>query len=255
MALLRSPDPAWVWAWGVAPEVVRRVTELGLTVQLPAKPPEFHAGGTAAGRFIAAGRERALVDLADGGAASGRGSRAARGATAWAAVAAFVLLASVAAGTLWRAARYERLAARYEAEQQDVFRRALPGQPVPADVRSRLASEARQAGRGGAFGSGASGGDGLLTLRDLMTFLPTDVRFRVHEVRLDGDTFTLEGEVNTHGDAEAVAAALRRRAGFEVEPPRTEQRPGRGVGFTINGGVASTRNTAAAEPADGRASR
>ena len=54
--------------------------------------------------------------------------------------------------TLWRAARYERLAARYEAEQQDVFRRALPGQPVPADVRSRLASEARQAGRGGAGG-------------------------------------------------------------------------------------------------------
>jgi hypothetical protein len=56
----------------------------------------------------------------------------------------------------------------------------------------------------------------------------------VSEIRLEDRAFTLEGEVPSHGDAEAVAVALRRRSGFAINPPRTEQR-GPAVGFTING--------------------
>jgi hypothetical protein len=87
-----------------------------------------------------------------------------------------------------------------------------------------------------------------------MTHLPAGVRFRVTEIRLDDNTFTLEGETRSHSDAEAIAAALRRRSGFSVASPRTEQRPGRGVGFTLTGGVAAPA-PAASRNLEQRASR
>jgi hypothetical protein len=130
---------------------------------------------------------------------------------------------------------------------------------VPADVRSRLDSEVRAL-------RGLAGGDpsarppdapGLVALRDLLAGLPADVRFRVLEARLDGAKFTLEGQANTHGDADAIATALRQGGPdgngrrFVVDPPRTEQLPAAGdgggpqaVSFTITGSFAPTAGTA-----------
>jgi hypothetical protein len=150
------------------------------------------------------------------------------------AVAASVFFGCLAAALFARAARYERLAGRYESEQQELFRRLFPGSPVPIDVRSRLASEARARGDGANGGGAARDENGLLVLRDVLSHLPGETRFRISEIRLEDRAFTLEGEVPSHGDAEAVAVALRRRSGFDIDPPRTEQR-GPAVGFTING--------------------
>jgi hypothetical protein len=153
-----------------------------------------------------------------------------------------------------RASRYERLSVRYQAQQQALFHRLFPDAPVPPNVRSRLASEARaMAGDGGSVPAQANG---LLVLRDVLTHLPTDRRFRVSELRLDGRAFTLEGEVPTHGDAEAVVVALRRREGFEMQPPRTELR-GAAVGFTISGtaGNASPRGNGEVAAVEREASR
>jgi hypothetical protein len=179
------------------------------------------------------------VDLASGGrsqaqdGAFGAIGRAGRIVVAVVVVSAVCLVAAL----FVRASRYDRLAGRYESEQQEMFRRLFPDSSVPVDVRSRLASEARAVT--GAGGSSQPDANGLLVLRDVLTFLPTDTRFRVSEVRLDGRAFTLEGDVPTHGDAEALAVALRRRDGFEVQPPRTEQR-GAAVGFTISGSAGKT---------------
>jgi hypothetical protein len=94
----------------------------------------------------------------------------------------------------------------------------------------------------------------LIVLRDVLSYLPTDTRFRVSEVRLDDRSFTLEGDVPSHGDAEALAMALRRRVGFEVEPPRTEQR-GRAIAFTINGSAGGRSHDAERDDPQRRASR
>jgi type II secretory pathway component PulL len=185
-----------------------------------------------------AARRRPWIDLlrADGAGGASSGGVAGRGPGRWAAAAAVVFLGCVVAAMLWRSGRYDALAARSEAEQQAVFRETFPGQAVPPDVRSRLLSEARQVSDAPAGAAAAQAGD-LVVLRDVLSYLPGETRFRVSDLRVEDGEFVLEGEARSHGDAEAVAASLRRRAGFTLAPPRTEQRAGRAVGFTLTGGV------------------
>jgi hypothetical protein len=222
-----------VVACGLPPELVERLGSAGLSVEMAASG-DSRRSATEMTKAVLANRRLPWIDLANGGAAASQGGAlAATGAAGRIAVAALVVLAACLVAALFvRASRYERLASRYESEQREVFQRLFPDAQPPVDVRSRLASEARAV-----TGDGVSprlDANGLLVLRDVLTHLPTETRFRVTELRLDGPAFTLEGDVPTHGDAEAVAVALRRREGFEVQPPRTEQR-GAAVGFTING--------------------
>ena len=100
------------------------------------------------------------------------------------------------------------------------------------------------------------GHTGLVTLRDLLMHLPAgdELRYRVLELRLDQNRFTLEGQAAAHGDADSIVTALRQGGTFSVEPPRTEQLGDaagsgeageksetgtKGVAFTITGAVAS----------------
>jgi hypothetical protein len=120
---------------------------------------------------------------------------------------------------------------------------------VPADVPSRLASEARalRGVSGSDTSAPPSDSPGLLALRDLITHLPPGVRFRVLDVRLDPGRFTIEGQALSHGDADSIAGALRNNPAFDVEPPRTEQlaepsgENATAVSFTITGSVAKQR--------------
>ena len=179
-----------------------------------------------------------------------------------AAVAAVVLcMLCLAAAMFWRSTQYDDLAARHADEQQAVFRRAFPGFAVPADVRSRLASDEKSL-RGPAGDSAAprSHDPGLVTFRDLMSHLPSpdELRYRVLEVRLDPAGFTLDGQAVSHADADVIVAALRKGGRFTVDPPRTEQlgrltsvsdggdKPdaaSKGVSFTITGTARPTAMT------------
>jgi hypothetical protein len=94
----------------------------------------------------------------------------------------------------------------------------------------------------------------LVVLRDLLAGLPAGLRYRLLEARLDGGRFTLEGQVNAHGDADTIAGALRAQRGLTVEPPRTEQLPEsatgeKAVAFTISGTINADGAAAAAAPA------
>lgn len=245
-----------VIACGLPAESVERLGAGGIAVEVAAS---WDARQTAvdATKAVLARRRLPWIDLANGGVpASQGGAFAATGRAGRIAVAAAVVFAACLVAALFvRAARYERLAGRYEAQQQEVFHRLFPGAPAPVDVRSRLASEARTMTGDGA--SARPDANGLLVLRDVLTFLPADTRFRVSDLRVEGRGFTLEGDVPTHGDAEAVAGALRRRDGFEVQPPRTEQR-GAAVGFTISGNAGkatSKRNAGEVAALERRASR
>jgi hypothetical protein len=164
-----------------------------------------------------------------------------------AAAAVVLCLISVCAAMLWRANRYDAMANHLADEQQAAFRQAFPTSAVPPDVRSRLeAEERRLRGLSGDDSAPPPSEAGLLTLRDLITHLPADreLRYRVLEVRLDQNRFTLEGQATAHGDADSIVASLKRGGTFVVEPPRTEQlvsaddkagSGNKGVAFTITG--------------------
>jgi hypothetical protein len=222
--------------FGIRADVQARLREIGLHHVTQHDAISFHDLATAAGAQILAGKREAWIDVND---SASRRDRGLRKATAWAAAAAIVLLASMAGALGMRAARYTALAEQYEMAQQRIFRQALPGQAMPGDVRSRLASEAQQAMRTTPDGrvNRKAAGQGLLTLRDVMDHLPTNVRFRIYEVQLGENDFTLLGEARSHGDAQGISDALRSRPGFVIDAPGTEQKAGGGVRFTIAGTI------------------
>ncbi|MDQ3441454.1 MAG: hypothetical protein M3478_14015, partial [Planctomycetota bacterium] len=125
-------------------------------------------------------------------------------------------------------------------EQRAVYQEVFPGQSIPLDPASRLASEERKLRLAGGDAPGASQHPPLLVLlRETLIRLPGDVRFRVAELRLDPETLSLQGQARSHADADAVATALRRDGDFTVDLPRTEQVAGGLVRFTIGGAPAA----------------
>jgi len=238
--------PRVIGACGIAPEVLKSVTgQSDLRWSVLSIDPR--AGATSLAGSVLAGTTAPWIDLRRDELAVGDGLRRVRTPLTAAGIALVCLLVALCGAMLWRSGRYDAAAAGYAEEQRAEFRRAFPGTPVPADVRSRLEAEERNV-RGLSGGDTAAPADrrsALVTLRELVTHLPEEeaVRYRILELRLDGgDRFTLEGQATAHGDADAIAASLKRGNAFTVEPPRTEALTGatgdaaaRGVAFTLSG--------------------
>lgn len=213
--------------------------------QLAAAAPA--AGAASLGASVLDGKVIPWIDLRRDALAVGDPFRQVRTPLTVAAAAVVLCLISLCAAMLWRANRYDTMANRLADEQQVAFRQAFPTALVPPDVRSRLeAEERRLRGLSGDDSAPPAGAAGLVILRDLITHLPAerDLRYRVLEVRLDQNRFTLEGQATAHGDADSIVASLKRGGGFVVEPPRTEQlistdekggSGNKGVAFTITG--------------------
>lgn len=155
---------------------------------------------------------------------------------AFASAAALLLLSSGA--MLWRAHCYEGLAERHRLQLAAVYREALPGQSIPAGIRSRLESErARLAGLRGNSKDLPERPSALVMLYQLLAAIPDGLRCRVLELRLERGKMQIEGELRSHGDADAIAAGLRGQR-FRVELPRTQQLSGSGVGMRMMAEVA-----------------
>jgi hypothetical protein len=234
IAPMRDPTHrARLVASGVRPEVLRVLAAApGIEVleEVAPRPPHVHAASAA--RAALAGRAEPWVELRRGAMAANGAFRRARAPLTAAAFAAVVFLVTAAGALLWRAGQYAAVAGRNEGLQRDLFRQAFPGRAAPPDVRSRLAREEQglRALRGPAAGPSSSSPaspppqeQGLVALRDLINALPRDRRYRVLEVRLDGRKFSIDGQAKSHGDADAIAAALRAKVPADVDPPRTEQ--------------------------------
>jgi hypothetical protein len=154
------------------------------------------------------------------------------------------------------------VATQAEAQQQQLFARAMPGKRLPIDPALVLAAELRRlkalAGDDEGVDSGSAGDEGspaelwsassqrsvllLLLLRQALALLPAPevLRYRVLELRLDARRLQIEGQARSHGDAEAIATALRNGGIFDPEPPRSEQLPSKpgdavppGVSFSL----------------------
>ena len=167
----------------------------------------------------------------------------------FAAAAIAFLLISVTVVTLWRGHQYETHAADLLRQQEDLFRGAFPGQDVPLMVLARFRSEHRRlSGMSGLSGDLPEQTSALSTLHQALTSLPGDMRYRVLELRLDPNRIYLDGQARSHGDADLIAASLRRNGAFTLEPPRTENLPDQG-GTSGGGGVVFTLTGTPGNPA------
>lgn len=151
--------------------------------------------------------------------------------------AAALCLATVSGGLLWQAQQHRQQAQAAQATQREQFHRLYPGQAAPMVVRTHLESELRRLrGLQGMDGQArfAQPRSALHLLHESLRRLPTDLRYRVLDLRLDENELYLAGHARSHGDANRLASALRRQQGFEVEPPRTEQLADGSVSFTLS---------------------
>lgn len=177
----------------------------------------------------------AWFDLRTGALAAADPLRHVRRPIRFAIAAAVVALVAVTGALLVQTHRVQTHRDDLLAQQQTIFRETLPGRRVPVTPKLVLESEAKRlAATAGEDAGLPSTGHAVASLYEVLRRLPTDLRYRVLEVRIDDHRLQVQGEARSHGDADLIAAALRRQRGFDVQPVRTERLRDRGVAFTIN---------------------
>ncbi|MEO0529369.1 MAG: hypothetical protein AAF266_02205 [Planctomycetota bacterium] len=144
----------------------------------------------------------------------------------------FLLLAAAA----WRGAvaiSAENRIAELADFEADLFRKAMPNARVPRGVRTRLESELRQIdGTRADMSAMPEHNNAVARLQSVLASLPTDMRFRVLEVRIESGRVFLLGEARSFGDADQIAARLR-RTGLTVAPPSSRQLAEKGIEFRL----------------------
>jgi len=185
---------------------------------------------------VLTGRTRAWFDLRRDQLAPGDRLRPIRRAMNVCVSLIVALLAGLAGALLWRTAKYENLTRDMQTQQARTYQALYPGQPVPPSVRLRLESEVRRvSGLRGVSAQAPRRHLALDTLRRIVTRLPSRVRLRILDLRVEPAGFVVEGQSRQHGDAEMVAAELGKDLRLAVEPPRTERSVQQGVAFTLSG--------------------
>jgi hypothetical protein len=172
---------------------------------------------------VAAGEVEPFVNLRRDELAGVRPVRAlSRQLAALKAAAALACLAVCAA--LW--IRGDKLAEAADEARRSLaalYEKTFPQNPIPDRIAQVMRREHMllQAARG-AVAELPAGFSGDAVLDRAVAALPADLRFRVPEIRVEGDSVYLTGEVRTNTDADRIAADLR-QAGFDVQPPRTQR--------------------------------
>lgn len=238
---LRRGGPLTIGVRGLQEEVRDDLAAVDSFQVIDLSPASAEASSVSAADFISGGGEggggEPWINLRRDELApsdSIRQIRPAINAALWAACLFFAVLSGA---FLVRAAMYENLAGKHRDEQAALYRQAFPGQAIPAGIRSRLESEERRyRGLSGDPQTESSRPEALSPLHALMSRLPLNqVRFRVNELRVTGDRIYLTGQARAHGDADMIAASLRKAGAFDVDAPRTDSLDARGVEFTITG--------------------
>ena len=203
----------------------------GAEVTVDRQHPLLAASRSAAA--ILAGREQPWIELRREPLGKYDPYRPIRASLRLCAIATACLLLSLSITAWIRADKYQRVVEQYQFKQESIFRHVFPGKRVPVGVSVRLESEERRlAGITGRLEGVPRLESAAGLLRDLLRPLPEDLRYRLLEIRLEGDNVNLDGEIRSHGDADILATALREN-GFQVDAPHTEQLAESGVAVTI----------------------
>lgn len=148
-------------------------------------------------------------------------------------LAALLLLAAVLVVNVIASHRYDDAVDRLVVAQEDVFRDVFPEARLPRGVRARLESElGKLAGARGGTENAVSDQSVLPLLLRLLRAMPEEMRFRLLDIKIEDQRLDLTGEVRDFGDADKIAASLRRE-GFQVKPPTTQRLPEQGVSFRL----------------------
>jgi len=154
---------------------------------------------------------------------------------------AALLAALAVCGALWmRGDQYaassidlrQRLTATFEA----TFLKEPPPERILPAIRQ---AHALLQGLRGPVKELPTGPSGDQVLQQLLAALPSDMRYRVPEIRIEGSGIYLGGEVRSNADADQIAVALR-SAGFEVDSPRTQRLAEQGFAVRLAGQKASS---------------
>ncbi|MBI1368398.1 MAG: hypothetical protein GC162_07055 [Planctomycetes bacterium] len=212
----------------------RRIDKCGGEVVSAAEMDIDHAAALAASA-ITAGRMEPWVNFCRDELAAANPMGQLRRPLRWAIAAVLAMWLSAAGAMLWRAGQYDALAATSEAQQVTIYKNLFGERAVPINVRSRLESERR-----GMAGMRMSDADAtpaptsiLPTLHQTLAAMPTNLRFSIQDIQLDETNLSIDGLVNAHSSADAIATALKQATGWQVQPPSTELLSNGGVGFTI----------------------
>lgn len=149
-------------------------------------------------------------------------------------VAAALLTVAAVCGALWlRGDAYQEATAVVQQDLVNLFEETFPEEPVPERglaAKFRNAHRELQATRGGA--SLPERADSDVLLQRVLDALPTELRYRVPEIRVTGTSVYLAGEVRSNADADVLAAALR-SGGGDVAPPRLQRLPDKGFALRL----------------------
>jgi hypothetical protein len=131
----------------------------------------------------------------------------------------------------------ERLHDAYDRRQTVLFSELFPHERVPVAIHARLQSElGRLKGVRGERSDLPESIPYLAVLEPLLKALPTDLRYRLLEVRIENGQLDLVGQVRAHADADRIAEALR-GTGLVVASPNTNRLEKEGVEFRISAHV------------------
>lgn len=238
--VLSRIEPLRVTAHNLNPQILEWLqTHDGVTV-VSSDDQTLHTAAAVAAKDILSGKTAGLINLRrDALAARGRLAQA-RTPLIWAAAAILIFLITLNAVMGLQTNRYQRIIATQVALQESVFSQLFPNRPLPINIKSRLASE--KAGLASLRGHSSplpAQTSALELLYRLLSSFPPDMKYRVLELRLDGDKLYLEGQARSHGEADTIAAAITNGSRLLVDQPRTEQLPQGGVSFTITGQAVS----------------
>ncbi len=153
------------------------------------------------------------------------------------AVLMFVLSIGVVAQLRGRA--YSVRVAEALAQQRDAYREVFPeSKRIPRiGVRKRLESEQRRlAGLGG---EAAESGDSdsiqmtsaLTQLHDVLANLPSNIRYRILDISIQPRLVRVDGQAQSHAQAEKLVVALQKSGRYSAEAPRTQTMREGGVSF------------------------
>jgi hypothetical protein len=247
-AMLRRPAPLRLTTIGLSEPLLNQLRSIGSLeiITPPGNEDSIHTRATRAARDIAEGRLTPWIDLRRGALAPSDPNRPIRRPLNALVLASILCAICVLGATFLRARHYAGLEADSRRAQEELFRATLPGRPLPPDVRMRLVSEETLLSTTATTSDEAAPGETRLdspvfpALYALLSRLPDEPRYRFTQIYLGDGQLSLECEVNSHGDADALAAALRTNNAFQTAAPHTEL-TSHGVLVTINGSIPASR--------------
>jgi type II secretion system protein L len=142
-----------------------------------------------------------------------------------AAIAATVFLLAMLGGGWWRTQRIESEIDRIKDLQAELFQTAFPGTTVRGDVAFRVRREHQSLMglRGAATKDIDLPQSAPSILRELLSALPENMRFRFTSIKVLDGHFVLDVELRDFVDAGEISDALS-KAGFIVDPPQVTKK-------------------------------